>query len=165
MKYVIKRSQKKTTQQGKPFIKASLLQEDGKVIDNVSIWSDFPFFSELNSGVEVQGLVQQNARGYTHLKATPETQKPVQAVVEYENSSMPESTEDDRVEVIRHAQQRKHSAIAYFNATNSAIALVSSMKSRLLNSVNRAVIKQEIEYWREWFLNEWQKHDAQYKQS
>jgi len=159
MKYIIKRSEKKTTQDGRPFIKASLKNEEGQVIDGVSIWSDFPFFSEINSGVEIQGVVQQNNLGFRNLKPTAETHKPVQSVVEYDQpQSM--TSEEQRVEMLRHAQQRKHWAIAYFNATNSAIALVSSMKSKLINSANRTAIKQEVEYWRDWFLSEWHRNEA-----
>jgi hypothetical protein len=65
-----------------------------------------------------------------------------------------------RVDAIRRAQERKYEAISYFNATNSAISLVSNLKAKLMNgNINRGVMKQEIMFWRDWFIDEWKHYE------
>jgi hypothetical protein len=48
MKYKIERAEKKTTQQGKPFIKATIKDEEAQVVEDVLIWSDFPDFERIS---------------------------------------------------------------------------------------------------------------------
>jgi hypothetical protein len=170
MKYVITRSDKKTTRAGKPFIRATLENEQGLVHENVSIWSDFPEFSLIKVGDEVEGSVETNSQGFANLrpgqaKRTARTNGALQPKVnqvqakESRELSIVKSAEDYRGEIIRVAQDRKNESIAYFNATNAAIALVSSMQAKLMSTFNRSVLKHEIDYWRDWFLQEWRKHE------
>ncbi len=157
MKYTIQRSIKKTTQTGKPFLKATLKDESGQVIDNVSIWSDFPNFEILTPGVETAGVVEMNPQGFRNLK--PATMGRIVEV----SQNMPQRAPvyEQRVDAIRRAQEKKYEAISYFNATNSAISLVSNLKAKLMNGgVNRAVMKQEIMFWRDWFMEEWKKYES-----
>jgi hypothetical protein len=161
MKYTIQRSIKKTTQTGKPFIKATLKDEVGQEIENVSIWSDFPQFERLEPGVQTVGVVETTTQGFRNLK--PAT---VGRVVDIQNQSQTQMTTrvpsyDQRVDSIRRAQDKKYEAIAYFNATNSAISLVSNMKSKLsTGTVNRSMMKQEIMFWRDWFMDEWKRYET-----
>jgi hypothetical protein len=161
MKYTIQRSIKKTTQTGKPFIKATLKDETGQEVDNVSIWSDFPNFEVLTPGVETTGVIETNPQGFRNLK--PATMGRMMQPQE-KNSPVPQQQRtpmyEQRVDAIRRAQERKYEAISYFNATNSAISLVSNLKAKLMNgNVNRSVMKQEIMFWRDWFIDEWKDYE------
>jgi hypothetical protein len=167
MKYIIEQSEKKTTQTGKPFIKAVLRDERGHVTDNVSIWSDFPDFEALDRGIETRGEILVNARGYRNLKsmekATHDSSQIRQAAerTQAEPSLRIARLEPSRQDAIKLAQDRKYEAIGYFNAVNSSIALVSALRSKLIGTVNRSVVKQELSYWRDWFLEEWKSYEAQ----
>lgn len=160
MKYVLTQSEKKTTRAGKPFLKATLADEAGQTLDNVSIWSDYPGFDELKTGDELSGLVEVNAQGYKNLKTPGSPSRNGGSQGSRRDTQMVRPADTYRAEIIRMAQDRKNESIAYFNATNAAITLVSSMPSKLMGNVNRSILKQEIEYWREWFLQEWKKHDT-----
>lgn len=158
MKYTIQRSIKKTTQTGKPFIKATLKDEVGQEIENVSIWSDFPNFEVLTPGIQTAGVIETNPQGFRNLR--PAT---MGRVVEEETKvAARPAVYEHRVDAIRRAQEKKYEAISYFNATNSAISLVSNAKSKLMNTnnVSRSSMKQEIMYWRDWFMDEWKHYEA-----
>jgi len=66
---------------------------------------------------------------------------------------------DKKADNIKVAQERKNDAIAFFNATNSAISLRASDKTLLFDSTDHQ--KEYIVFWRNWFLEEWQKYDSQ----
>lgn len=67
---------------------------------------------------------------------------------------------DKKADNIKVAQERKNDAIAFFNATNSAIALVTTDPA--YKNVSDVVnIQESIKIWRNWFLEEWQKYDSQ----
>ncbi|MBX4198117.1 hypothetical protein KW782_02160 [Candidatus Parcubacteria bacterium] len=156
MKYTIQRSVKKITQTGKPFIKATLKDEIGQEMDNVSIWSDFPNFESLQPGVETTGVIETSSQGFRNLK--PAT---MQRMVQAEQQPLRNPGYDHRMEMIRRSQEKKYEAIAFFNATNSAISLVSNMKAKLMNgTVNRSTMKQEITFWRDWFIDEWKRNQG-----
>lgn len=168
MKYTIQRSIKKTTQTGKPFIKATLKDEVGQEIENVSIWSDFPNFEVLTPGVQTAGVIETNPQGFRNLRpatmgrvAQNEAQVQGQSQPQHQVAARP-AVYEQRVDAIRRAQEKKYEAISYFNATNSAISLVSNAKSQLMNSknVSRSSMKQEIMYWRDWFMDEWKHYEA-----
>jgi hypothetical protein len=155
MKYKIEGLEKKTTQTGKPFIKAKLQDETGQVVDNVSIWSDFPNFHALNPGAQTDGVIETNPRGFRNLK-------PVmfyRSLQERHDRVM--GPDARRTEAIRAAQDRKYETISYFNSVNSAISLVSSMRNKLVGqNTSRSVMKQEITYWRDWFIEEWKRYES-----
>jgi hypothetical protein len=56
---------------------------------------------------------------------------------------------NEQDKTIRDAQYRKGLSIAFFNATNSAIAIMS--KQPILSETD---MKAGIEFWRNWFLDE-----------
>lgn len=61
----------------------------------------------------------------------------------------------DEDKLIRDAQYRKGLSIAFFNATNSAISLVSSGKVKLLEGED---VQPVLVFWRDWFLEEHKKY-------
>jgi len=68
-------------------------------------------------------------------------------------NKQPEKTHD---ELMRDAQYRKSRSIAFFNATNSAITIVTAL------NVSPDQIKEQLAMWREWFLSE---YDKDYKEN
>lgn len=63
--------------------------------------------------------------------------------------------QERKAEFIKEAQERKNDSIAYFNALNSAIALVTKLEFK-----SEGQTKVDIVYWRDWFLSEWKRYDA-----
>lgn len=165
-RYIIERSVRKMTQTGKPFLKTTLKDERGDRVEDVIIWQDYPLFERLTPGAETTGTVETNERGFRSLK-------PMRYTVELRQSSPQDRVQseprrsassagdgDPRANAIRVAQARKNESIAYFNSVNSAIALVAGLRTKLVSSTNRTALKSEIEYWRDWFLGQWNMHES-----
>lgn len=76
------------------------------------------------------------------------------------------AAQERKAEMIEKAQDRKNESIAYFNAVNSAIALLSSHKALISPSNPIASVASDNEIhlfitkWRDWFLDEWKKYEA-----
>jgi hypothetical protein len=169
MKYIVTHINRRNTRAGKPFASASLMDENGQVLEKVSVWSDFPGFDKLTMGAVVLGKVEVNGNGYKNLKISNGNdgvvaESDTENTFAYDANNLQvvksKNPEEYRSELIRVAQSRKNDSIAYFNATNAAISLISSLQPKLITNFNRSTLKHEIDYWREWFLHEWKKHDV-----
>lgn len=64
--------------------------------------------------------------------------------------------------LIKDAQYRKSLNIAFFNATNSAISLVSTIlsKTKIEEISNDEMVEKMISEWRNWFLEEYNNYYA-----
>ena len=137
--------------QGKKFLEATLEGEGEK---KVSIWPPFPV-DTLKPGDEVEGDLIQNDKGYWSLKpikANPFANKPAWAKKDIAQA------QERKAEYIEKAQDRKNESIAYFNAINSAIALMPILKDEF--GFDETGAKSFIPKWRDWFLSEWKKYEA-----
>lgn len=152
MKYKINWLEHQTTKTGKKKINATLEDPAGSVKENVTIWDGFPNFSELAPGseIDVDIVTKQNGQ-YLNVTAYPIKQA----------SGGPrtgiKAAQDRKGEMIKEAQGRKNEAIAFFNATNSAIALLAHAE---VDKSNMHKIKEFIKASRDWFLGEWQEYEA-----
>lgn len=72
------------------------------------------------------------------------------------------AAQERKSEYIKEAQERKEESIAYFNATNSAIQLLTS--NPRFQEMTPEDKKDNIIWWREFFLSEWRKYDAKPEQ-
>ncbi len=152
MKFTINWLEQKKTPTGKDVKNATLIDELGVVFEKVSIWGDFPDWVNLSPGRTVSGNIKANAKGYKSLSPEMTTgfnRGPSGAVKAAEVTS---------ASVVK-AQDRKEKGIAYFNAVNSAISLVTS--SDLYKNDDAGDLRTSISVWRDWFLSEWEKYDAQ----
>jgi len=66
--------------------------------------------------------------------------------------------QERKAEFIEKAQDRKNEAIAFFNATNNAIALIAQLSGFPLK--NDSELQADIRSWRTFFLNEWIKYES-----
>ena len=159
MKYTIATLEVKETSTGKKKANVELTTPDGVSIKNVSIWEDFPNFQSLTFGAEVEGdLVPAKdpkwgptlypARQQSAPRSTGGSMRGVAAAQERKS------------EYIKEAQERKEESIAFFNATNAAIQIVTGGSEPL--SLEEK--KDNIIWWREFFLSEWRKYDAKPEQ-
>lgn len=143
----------KTTSTGKQVKNATLKTDRGSTFDKVSIWSDFPGWSELAPGREVEGEIRTNAKGYKSLSPATApatyTRPPSGAVSAAKITS----------ESVKEAQANKNASIAYFNAINSAITFVSSFKSEFEIMTGDEYFQKVLEY-RDKFLGEWRKYES-----
>lgn len=153
MKYKIIWSEKKTTSTGKEKIDATL--DDGqRTIDKVTIWGDFPNFAGLMTGHEVDGdLVTKQNGQYTNHTLYPVK---VATTSNFGGSRGVSKLMDKKAENIKEAQERKAESIAFFNSTNSAIALVNAMRDNDVHIPSESELKVTIRAWRDWFLKEYE---------
>ncbi len=68
---------------------------------------------------------------------------------------------DKKADNIKVAQERKNDAIAFFNATNSAIAIFGQSKDLNSKFWDEDSMQEFLVKWRTWFLEEWTKYDSQ----
>ncbi len=69
-----------------------------------------------------------------------------------------EKAQERKAEYIEKAQDRKADQIAYFNAINSAIAMLQTDKGPALGTDEQ--YHEFIRDWRDWFLDEWNKYNS-----
>ncbi len=152
-KYTIIKLERKITRIGE-IINADLQDFNGVITDKVAIFPTFPNFSTLKVGSEVMGKIDVKQNGVYTNKTLNEERTPMRKgdAPSINISKMM----DKKAENIEKAQERKNDGIAYFNATNSAIALVGKMSE----DVTPDFYKMQIVNWRDWFLSEWRKYDA-----
>lgn len=152
MKYTIEWLERKRTSTGKDKIDATL--SDGKNSIDVTIWDNFPNFTGLMAGQDVEGDVVTKQNG----QYTNKTLYPVKvATTPKFGASGVSKLMDKKAEQIEKAQERKSESIAFFNATNSAITLVSKLG---IESMSEAQIRVSVVSWRDWFLKEYENWNA-----
>lgn len=125
----------KTTKTGKPFKGCKLA--DGR---SINVFSDHPLYPEVETGFDIPDALIYQKGNYWNL-SDPSRGARKGAVTRQNNA---------RSADIKEAQDRKETSIAFFNATNAAIALVSADK----DITEMETQKKHIRMWRDWFLAE-----------
>lgn len=148
-KYSIDWLEQKTTGTGKSVKNATLKTENGTIIDKVSFWGDFPDWASLAPGKQVECEIRTNDKGYRSAVAPK-----VGSYSKAPSGAVSAATITSKS--VEEAQKRKNDSIAFFNATNSSITLVTSMG----NKNGEEEHKVAIVYWRDWFLEEWKKYES-----
>lgn len=154
--YTIEWLERKKTTTGKDVISASLKTPEGVIHDKVSIWSNFPNWINLTPGGSVSGEIVTSDKGYKSLKEEMTkgfTQSGYRAP-----SGAVKAAEITR-ESVKEAQGKKNESIAFFSSTNAAIELVKSMP--MYRESDAGDLRQSIITWRNFFLDEWKKYEAQ----
>lgn len=166
MQYEITWLEQKTTSTGKVKANAQLRGAEGKIIENVTIWSDYPDFSNLRPGSTVEGdLVPSRDPKYgptLYGKRKESNLGPKPAWARKETNIA--QAQERKAGYIKEAQDRKEMSIAYFNSLNSAIAIVNGPIGQLPSRLDTEAVetlKENIAYWRDWFYSEWQKWESQ----
>lgn len=157
IKYQVLKAERKSTSTGKDKIDADLQDFNGLVEERVTIWSDFPNFASIKVGSEVCGQITTKANGqYVNKTLYPERTEGWGG-----GKKQPSVNLKKQDEFIKAAQERKNDSIAYFNAINSAIALLEGVT--LIQSPEISLDqarKNFIVYYRDWFLSEWDKYNS-----
>jgi len=154
-KFKVEWVEEKVTSTGKKKLDITLVSEEGENIDGVTIWEGFPNFSAIKAGDELEGDLVSKQNGQ-YLNKTLYAPKPVNSSPG-SKSGFTGGTKmmEQKAKNIEEAQKRKSESIAYFNSVNSAIALVGKDGS----DIN--TVKNNIIYWRDWFLAEYDKWNEQ----
>lgn len=154
MKYTIQWSEKKVTSTGKEKIDATL--SDGTTtIDGVTIWADFPDFSKLMTGFEIEGdvVIKQNGQ------FTNKTLYPIKKVISTAPGAAQGFTGGSRMMEAKNknivaAQENKNNGIKAASSLRMAVELViATMQGQ--DIVDNSVIKGSIKDWRKWLLDNW----------
>lgn len=158
MKFTIEWSEKKTTSTGKEKLDANLKDETGTITEHATIWGDFPGFAEIMTGHTVEGdlVSKQNGQFLNH---TLYPIKPKPATGTGGGMRGVAAAQERKAKFIEEAQDRKSESIAYFNATNSAIQLVSSLPEFRQGCTTSTGLFEIIVRTRDQFLAEWQKYE------
>lgn len=153
-KYVIDWLEQKKTSTGKDVKNATLKDEQGVIIERVSIWGDFPGWNDLRPGHTVMGQIKSNAKGYKSLSPG------MTSGFGGGRSTGAVSAAKITSESVKEAQERKNDSIAYFNSLNSAIAIVVQgyTDAQIMNMAGE--VKSSLISWRDWFLEEWKKYES-----
>ena len=143
----------KMTQSGKEYKKATLKDEQGGPVE-VSVWADYQDYSLITPGTTVEGVIRTTPDGkYKNL--VKELQPP--KFIQQSRGAGMAKAQETKAKYIEQAQARKSDSIAYFNAINSAIALLDTkLASTGQLEGNPEAIQDFIRYWRDWFINEWE---------
>lgn len=138
MKYKVNNLEAKQSAKGTTYYIADFTDEAGNTV-NAST------FDSITNASEVEGEITKNGQ-YTNFKLGGAKKGGVGI----------KAAQERKAEMIEKAQDRKNEAIAFFNATNNAIALINTLGLK-----DKQDIKDAITYWREWFLDEWIRYEAQ----
>ncbi len=152
MKYIVDWCETKTTSTGKNVKNATLKTENGTLIKDISIWSDFPGWNDVRPGSSVDGEIRTSAKGYKSLSAG----KFASSTLNRAPSGAVKAADITR-ESVKEAQANKNASIAFFNATNSAISLYGALSTQGLMA---GTPEEFIRKWRSWFLAEWQSYES-----
>lgn len=153
--------EKKPTSKGE-VIKATLKGEDGFLVEDVTIWGSFPGYSELRPGASVRGSVNIKQNGKFTNKSLYEDKGYIQPNSSSGSFKREPSGAVKAAEItsrsVQDAQKRKELSIAYFNATNSAISMVT--ECGMYDTFNATELKEVVRDWRDWFLEEFEKWES-----
>lgn len=156
MKYTIEWCEKKTTSTGKQKLDATLKDESGASYDNVTIWGDFPNFSELAPGFTVEGEVVEKQNGQ-YLNKTLYAPKAPKAVGSTFKQKMIEDTMAKKEESIRRIQTDKEENIKLMSAQRDAVLLVTTFYTDVAEATpfpdRETFIKAKVVEFRDWLLS------------
>lgn len=149
MKYKLREVENK----GTDWKVVSIIGVDGESAESVSVnrvnkkGEVFPNFDGIVVGGEVEGNLWASDAGKKYLFAP-------KAFTKGSGGGIAKA-QAVKAEYIKEAQARKDNSIAYFNATNSAIAIVNSIFANTDEKPTRDTLEIQIVSWRDWFLSEW----------
>lgn len=128
----------KTTAKGNPYKGCKLA--DGR---SVNVFDNHPLYPDVETGFDIPDTLFYQKGQYWNLSDPSRGPRKSGG-----NSS--------RSADIKEAQDRKEQSIAFFNATNASITLVSTMMSQQIGD-DAKELQRTIRFWRDWFLAE---HDS-----
>lgn len=144
--YTVNWMEVKTTTTGKTYAKLTL---EG-VQPTVSVWSDFPNFSDIKAGGKVRGILTQKGE-YWNLMA-PKTQRP-----QGNRTAGMEKMMDKKAIQIGAAQDNKERGIMTSSTMRMAVDLtVAQISGDPILSKDTAQIKKMIMDWRNWCATRWE---------
>ena len=132
------------------------LSEGGQQITEVSInrknkkGEIFPNFDGITLGATIEGELWRSPAGKAYLFA------PREGTPRASGTGI-KAAQERKAVMIEKAQDRKSESIAYFNANNCAIELVSKLD---IKAMTQQDLEEEIIHWRDWFLSEYRKYEA-----
>lgn len=162
MKYTIKWIENKPTSTGKARAIATLTNEQGQDITDVSLWgTNWPNLQTLMVGAVIDGdLVEKQNGQYLNRALYPLKSAPQQAANRSfsPNRGGMAAAQERKSEYIKEAQDRKEISIAYFNAVNNAVNIIGHYAPDSWPS--REDYQIELRKWIDWLLDSWRTWEA-----
>lgn len=150
MKYQIHFSKTTPTRTGKVKMDAVLKDEQENLVDNVTIWQDFPGFDTLMTGNFVEGdLVPAKDPKYGPTLYPPRTPS---ALKTGGKTFVMNEMMKNKQEGIHAAQENKELGIKVSSSMNKAIDLAIA---QLGTAFDREEMEACIKKWRQWILSNW----------
>lgn len=154
LKYKLSNVVRKETKTGKTVFEATAKDHEGKEYGKVSLWqSDWPNFSGDESEIMAEMKFSEN-NGYKNVTLYPERTQGWGGGKKQPSISQTKIMEKQQTN-IKELQDRKNDSIAFFNSTNCAISIVSTLAKDL--TVEQT--KEAIVMYRDFFLSEWHKYE------
>ncbi len=125
-----------TAKTGNPF-KTIVLEDDRKI----NVFNNHSLYGAIVEGYDIPETMIEQSGQYLNLKD-------IQPKPAFKGKQIAEAQER-KAEYIKQAQDRKEDSIAFFNATNAAIALLKD------KDFKDGELQEHIRYWRNWFLKEY----------
>ena len=123
-----------------------LLEEaTGASYAKVAVWPDFPNFTAIVEGGDVEGTIQERQVGQYLNRSL----RPVAAQRVPRAPSGIKAAQERKEVMIKQAQERKNESISYFNALNNAIAYLAAQKNSFSLEEVYAVQDKLLERWQE----------------
>jgi len=150
--YTITSGEVKETKTGKPVFNATLKDETGATYERVSIWGDFPFFSDLKVDLNVVGKLYTNDKGYITLYPPA----PVKTHSSATGGGMGKQAEKlmaTKASHIEKSQENKSESIKITTSMQLAVscALAEYAKPNSLDSLETLIVK-----YRKFILKNWE---------
>lgn len=141
----------------KTVYEAGATAADGQEYMKISLWKNDWEKYDIKDGVTIRAELKITEKnGYKNVTLYPERTSTLR-----DSGRMPslKAAQERKAVMIEEAQARKSESIAFFNATNSAIALIEKIMKDVPFTTDKDY-QQAIVRWRAWFLTEWQKYEA-----
>lgn len=141
----------------KDLYEAGATAADGQEYNKVTLWKSDWATVDIKDGITIRAEMKITEKnGYKNVILYPER---TNTLYPKKNTPNIAKAQERKAEYIAEAQERKNESIAFFNSTNSAIALIKEL-SKDIPFTNDDDYKRVIRKWRDFFLEEWRKYEA-----
>lgn len=146
--YTVNTLEVKTIASGKRVANCELKDEQGNLVSGtVSIWEDFPSFSNMTFGSVVRGTIKANDKGYKSLYAP-------RAPKSGGGASFGATAMKAKQEGIERSQDRKEEAILASGSMRDAVLIVTTFYRSPRFNFSDTEIQDKIRAWRKWLISE-----------
>lgn len=155
MIYKITNYTKKVTSTGKPMARATLENVDNQTVtENVTVWSNFPNFENLDIGFTVEGTVEEVQNGkYLNRTLKPLMTNTLNRPPKTQNQAIVKAMEKKQ-ENIKESQENKQEGIRQAAIIRDSTLLTCAYWQGKESTIED--MKKSWEEWNKWITNKWE---------